>query len=198
MPRVQDVTTSADSYNISSAHILYLSNLLSLFRIIAVPFVFWGLVEQNRWLVFGVGGTAVVTDTLDGLIARKLGQQSDLGRLLDPIGDKLGILSTTLALVVVESAFPLWAFLVVLVRDMVVFGTNLSLFHYTQQIQQSDLLGKITSWLLALSLLLYLLLHWQIGIFPQWIALLGLSAGLGCALVSMGGYIQRLYFTLRH
>ncbi|MDP7280878.1 MAG: CDP-alcohol phosphatidyltransferase family protein, partial [Candidatus Poribacteria bacterium] len=81
MPRVQDVTTSADSYNISSAHFLYLSNLLSLFRIIAVPFVFWGLVEQNRWLVFGVGGTAVVTDTLDGLIARKLDQQSDLGRL---------------------------------------------------------------------------------------------------------------------
>ena len=198
MPRVRDATTSADSYNISPAHFLYLSNLLSLFRIVAVPFVFWGLVEQNRWLFFGVGGTALVTDAFDGLIARKLDQQSDLGRLLDPIGDKLGILSATLAMVVVESAFPLWAFLMVLVRDVVVFGTNLSLFHYTQQIQQSDLLGKITSWLLTLSLLLYLLLHWQIGTFPQWIALLGLSAGLGCALASMGGYIQRLYFTLKH
>ena len=199
MASVQEnrVPSTLHNFSFCVSHLFYVSNLLSLLRISVIPFVFWGLLKQNYWLVFGLGSLGLITDTLDGIIARKLNQQSDLGRLLDPIGDKLGLLSTTLALIVINSNFPFWAFLVLLCRDITVFILKCCQFQKTQQLPQPDPLGKTTSWALAVTLLLYLLKHWQLFEVPMWLPQISLFMGLSCALISMTKYFY-LYHPKKH
>ena len=89
-----------------SAHPLALANMLTYARIAAVPVVvgllFWQSILGGglwlRWVALAVFIAAGVTDILDGYVARKLGQQSSLGRMLDPIADKLLVASSLLML----------------------------------------------------------------------------------------------------
>jgi cardiolipin synthase len=61
----------------------------------------------------------LATDWVDGYIARRTGQVSNLGKMLDPLADRLAIAAGLIA-VLVRHAFPLWAALLILVRDAVV------------------------------------------------------------------------------
>ena len=75
-----------------------------------------------------VGGLAIVSDLLDGYIARRLNQQSDLGKILDPIADKLVIGVVILALILSNPKFPLWAFAIVIIRDCLIVTGNIIVF----------------------------------------------------------------------
>jgi len=96
-----------------------LPNLLTLIRILCSP-VFVGLVlyGHNAWalVVFLMAG---LTDALDGMIARVLDQQTTLGRYLDPLADKL-LLVTAFLVLSFEGAIPLWVTLVVVSRDVII------------------------------------------------------------------------------
>src|SRR5881397_4436510 len=72
----------------------------------------FGTVEAGLLLL----GAVVATDWIDGYIARHTGQVSNLGKLLDPVADRLA-LTAALVTLVVRDAFPLWAALLVIVRD---------------------------------------------------------------------------------
>jgi cardiolipin synthase len=92
-------------------------NLLSFIRILLIP-VFVLLIlhhgtEQAGLLLLGA---VVATDWIDGYVARHTGQVSNLGKILDPVADRLAITAALLALVA-RDAFPLWAALLVIVRD---------------------------------------------------------------------------------
>ncbi|HEX2089486.1 MAG TPA: CDP-alcohol phosphatidyltransferase family protein [Actinomycetota bacterium] len=95
-------------------------NLLSLIRILLIP-VFVVLLVRPGTEAAGLILLAVVvsTDWIDGYIARHMGQVSNVGKLLDPIADRLAIAAGLIALVV-RDAFPLWAALLVIGRDLVV------------------------------------------------------------------------------
>jgi cardiolipin synthase (CMP-forming) len=94
-------------------------NLLSSIRILLIP-VFVLLLLHHRKAYEEAGllllGAVVATDWIDGYIARHTGQVSNLGKLLDPVADRLAI-AAALVTLVVRHAFPLWAALLVLVRD---------------------------------------------------------------------------------
>jgi cardiolipin synthase len=92
-------------------------NLLSFIRIASIPLFFF-LLQRRETEVVGLGILVVVasTDWVDGLIARRMGQVSNLGKLLDPVADRLALAAALVALVV-RGAFPLWAAAVVLGRD---------------------------------------------------------------------------------
>ncbi|HEX2266922.1 MAG TPA: CDP-diacylglycerol--glycerol-3-phosphate 3-phosphatidyltransferase [Actinomycetota bacterium] len=95
-------------------------NLLSLFRILLIPvFVLLLLRRGTEAAGLILLGVVVSTDWIDGYIARHTGQVSNVGKLLDPIADRLAIAAGLIALVV-RDAFPLWAALLVIVRDLVV------------------------------------------------------------------------------
>jgi cardiolipin synthase len=101
----------------AAARILTLANLLSFARILLIP-VFVYLImhegtERAGLLLFAV---VAATDWVDGYAARRLDQVTDLGRILDPTADRLAIAAGLIALVA-AGAFPLWAALLVLVRD---------------------------------------------------------------------------------
>jgi cardiolipin synthase len=97
-------------------------NALSALRILLIP-VFVALLaeEDTRLAGFLLMGGVVSTDWVDGVIARRTGQITELGKLLDPLADRLAMAAAIITLVAV-GLFPLWAALVVLVRDAVVLG----------------------------------------------------------------------------
>ena len=64
-------------------------------------------------------GLVVATDWVDGTIARRTGQVSELGKILDPVADRLAIAAGLIALMV-RDVFPVWAGLLILVRDAAV------------------------------------------------------------------------------
>ncbi|HEY0224734.1 MAG TPA: CDP-diacylglycerol--glycerol-3-phosphate 3-phosphatidyltransferase [Pseudolabrys sp.] len=111
---------------------LALPNILTYARIAAVPVVVGLLYWQNifdgalwlRWLALAVFIAAGVTDILDGYLARIWGQQSSLGRMLDPIADKLLVASCLLMLAAEETirGWTLLAAVIILCREILVSG----------------------------------------------------------------------------
>lgn len=105
-----------------------LPNILTYGRIVAVPVLagvlFFGTGEVSRWIAFGIFVAACVTDWLDGYLARIWEQQSNLGRMLDPIADKLLVGATLLMLVYNGSigGWSIWAALTILSREILVSG----------------------------------------------------------------------------
>lgn len=96
-----------------------LPNLLTSLRLLLAPLVLWRVLEGDMQGAFWVFVAAAVTDLLDGNIARLFNQRSVLGAWLDPIADKVMLLSTLVALVWVE-VLPVWLLVVVGLRDAVV------------------------------------------------------------------------------
>jgi cardiolipin synthase len=95
-------------------------NLISLIRILLIPvFVALLLGEGTEAAGLVLLGAVVSTDWIDGYIARRTGQVSNLGKVLDPVADRLAIAAALIAMVARDS-FPLWAALLVIVRDILV------------------------------------------------------------------------------
>lgn len=95
-------------------------NLISMVRIAMIP-VFWALIVDEDTTAWGIllFGSVVATDWVDGTIARRTGQVSELGKVLDPVADRAAIAAGLVALVV-RGAFPVWAAALILARDLAV------------------------------------------------------------------------------
>ncbi len=101
---------------------LTVPNALSAIRIVLIPlFVVLLLGEDTRLAGFLLLAAVVATDWVDGYIARRTGQVTELGKLLDPVADRLA-LAAALATFWVLGILPWWAAVVVLARDLVVLG----------------------------------------------------------------------------
>lgn len=108
-----------------------LPNVLSLFRLVLVPVFLVFLVQgEDAWALL-VLIVASATDFLDGFLARRLGQVSRLGQLLDPAADRLYIFAALIGLAW-RDLVPWWIFLVVVGRDvfLLVLGVILANFGY--------------------------------------------------------------------
>ena len=104
-----------------------LPNILTYLRIVAVPAVvaaFYIEGDRGRWLAFGLFAAASITDYFDGYLARLWKQQSTLGRMLDPIADKLLVSVCLLVLTYYGTigGFSLWAAVIILMREIFVSG----------------------------------------------------------------------------
>lgn len=104
----------------ASSRVLTVPNLISAVRIAMIP-VFWMLIVDPDTTAWGIVlfGVVVATDWVDGTIARRTGQVSELGKVLDPVADRAAIAAGLVALVV-RGAFPLWAAVLILARDVAV------------------------------------------------------------------------------
>lgn len=101
-------------------------NLITLGRVILVPVVFWLLVSGQTQLAFFAFVLAGVSDAVDGFIAKRFGLATELGAYLDPLADKLLIVSIFVALGV-RGALPSWLVIAVVSRDiLIVVGVMLS------------------------------------------------------------------------
>jgi len=100
-----------------SNRVLTLPNVLSMLRLLGVPLFIWLLVEDQIAWAFVVLTLSGISDYLDGKIARHYHLESRVGQLLDPIADRLYILTTLLALAWRE-VLPVWLVVLLLSRDV--------------------------------------------------------------------------------
>jgi len=102
-----------------SRSMLNLPNTLTLIRILTVPVFLECLAYHLYWealVVFAIGG---ITDFFDGLTARWLNQQTALGAYLDPVADKLLVISSFIMLGLIDG-IPMWLTVVVVLRDILI------------------------------------------------------------------------------
>ena len=106
----------------TSGAVFTIPNLLSFLRLLGVPLFLWLVLgpEEDAWalLVLALSG---VTDFLDGWLARKLGQTSALGEILDPVADRLYILAVVVGLGLRE-IIPWWLAVSLPLRDLLLWG----------------------------------------------------------------------------
>ncbi|WP_285320505.1 CDP-alcohol phosphatidyltransferase family protein [Pseudarthrobacter sp. lyk4-40-TYG-27] len=131
-------------------------NLLTVVRFMGVPLFIWLVLAQREYGA-GVAVLAVMagTDWIDGYIARRFDQASKLGRVLDPIADRLALLAVAVTLVIAGVVH--WLYLAALViPDAILLVLTLSLFHGHPDLPVS-VVGKVRTGLLLLGTPLLLL-----------------------------------------
>jgi len=140
------------SSNGSSSAIATLPNALSVARILLTPAFVWLIVDRDTTftglLLFGV---VVSTDWLDGYLARRTGQVSEVGKMLDPTADRLAIAAGLVALVV-RGAFPLWAALLILVRDVTILIAGVTLLVTRKVRIEVRVVGKVATFSLVVAI----------------------------------------------
>lgn len=105
--------------------IFNLPNILTIFRILALPFCAWALIAEDgenselRTLSFALFFVVAMTDVLDGRLARASNQITDFGELWDPIADK-ALIATALISLNYLGVLPIWVTLVILGRELAV------------------------------------------------------------------------------
>ena len=125
-----------------------LPNLLTYGRMVAVPAVAGCLFAPEdfrmRWLALAIFSVAGITDFLDGYLARAWNQQSSLGRMLDPIADKLLVAASLLMLVADGSvtSWSIWAAIVILCREILVSGLR----EFLAELRVSVPVTRVAKW----------------------------------------------------
>jgi cardiolipin synthase (CMP-forming) len=98
-----------------------LPNFITLGRVISVPFIFWLLLTGEAKAAFLLFVAAGVSDAVDGFLAKRYNWQTPLGAYLDPLADKLLIVSIYIALGAREQ-IPLWLVIAVVSRDLLILA----------------------------------------------------------------------------
>jgi CDP-diacylglycerol--glycerol-3-phosphate 3-phosphatidyltransferase len=101
-----------------------LPNSITISRLLGLPFIFYFLqvpTPQNRWIGLAIFLLAASTDWVDGYLARKLNQITELGKFLDPLVDKLLVLAPLLVLIELEK-IPAWGVFLILGRELAIAG----------------------------------------------------------------------------
>ncbi len=130
-----------------------LPNLLTLSRILAIPIVvasFYLQGDYARWFACALFSAAGLTDWLDGHMARRWAQQSELGRFLDPIADKLLVAATLFMLVATDrlSSGAVLPALVILCREILVSGLR----EYLAELRVGLPVSKLAKWKTAIQM----------------------------------------------
>jgi cardiolipin synthase len=179
---------------ISTHRIATIPNLLSAIRILLIPvFVLMILGEDSKLEGMLLLALVQSTDWVDGVIARRYGQVTELGKLLDPLADRLAVGAALITFVVVD-ALPLWTALTVLVRDGLVLLAAIYLVLTKGPRIDVRRIGKIATFTLMWGLPL---IAWgNLGLpFPHLARILGWAcygAGILEYWVAAGLYVQDL------
>lgn len=172
-------------------------NIISAFRICLVPcfiVAYFTGDGESRLVPVLIYALASFTDFLDGFIARKYKLITNLGRVLDPLGDKL---MTTAALVCIsiDGLVPYWAFIVVIIKELLMAAGGLVLHRKMPgEMPPSNILGKMTT-------VLFFLVCISLMLFPQIpknAALVMISGALLLMLVALGSYVMTFLATVRN
>ncbi len=129
-----------------------LPDQLTIARALSVPIVVvlyeWSFANHDYWAT-GLFIAAMSTDWFDGRIARRRGHTSPLGSLLDPVADKLLVLSV-LVVLIDQDVFPAWMVVAIVAREFLISGLRLAALERGVVIAARDL-GKLKTWAQAVA-----------------------------------------------
>lgn len=130
-----------------TGRIISIPNLLTLARIILTPFIVFAILEGQAVMALILMGAAGITDMLDGAIARYFNQRSTVGAYLDPLADKLMLLSSVSSLYYIGE-IPLFIFLAVVFRDLVILIGAIAYELVTRKLEMTPTYtSKVTTFL---------------------------------------------------
>jgi CDP-diacylglycerol--glycerol-3-phosphate 3-phosphatidyltransferase len=166
--------------NLPQAHIGNLPNTLSITRLIFIPAVVICLYFPGRlgsFLAAVFFSLAALTDLLDGLLARRYRVVTPMGKLLDPLADKL-LISVTMIMLITLGRIPAWIVILIIAREMAVTGLR-GIAVAEGKVIEASYLGKYKTIFQSVSLIC-LCLHYQyaqvdfhaVGIVLLWAALI--------------------------
>lgn len=149
-----------------------LPNYLSVIRILIVPLFFSCLVYydpehlQFRFWAFGLFALATLTDAVDGIIARHFNLKSELGSFLDPLADKLLLLSGFFGILLSKGFSlypPVWITILVVFRDLLIVCGLVIIFVSKNKLEiKPALLGKVTT-AFQMATIIAVLVEWRLA-----------------------------------
>jgi CDP-diacylglycerol--glycerol-3-phosphate 3-phosphatidyltransferase len=170
-------------------------NLLTLARIVAVPFFAWALFADGlRWWALALFVVASATDKLDGWLARRWGQISDLGTFLDPIADKL-LVGTALISLSLLGELAWWVPVVILVRELGITALRFVLLRHVVLPASSG--GKLKTVLQSVAIGLFLLPLTLLPAPVTWLAWATMLSAVAVTVVTGVDYVRAAMRILR-
>jgi CDP-diacylglycerol--glycerol-3-phosphate 3-phosphatidyltransferase/cardiolipin synthase len=179
-------STEATAAGSNSSGIWNLPNILTMLRIVLVPFFVWFLIADApgqhsesgpwRWAAVAAFAVAIYTDKLDGDIARSRGLVTDFGKIADPIADKL-LIGSALVMLSVLNELPWWITVVILVREWGI--TALRFFVIRYGVIPASRGGKLKTVVQTAAIFLYLLPLSAVAPWLVWVALAVMLVGVG-------------------
>jgi len=146
-------------------------NMLSIFRLFLLIPIIICLAHEQRILAFGLMLLGVATDFLDGYIARRWNQRSNLGRIMDPVIDKINVIVILFYMVYSQIyEFPLWFFLFLLGREMILMLSSLFVIRRKDIVMESNRPGKNSAFATGMVVLLFVLDLQPYGWIMLWLA----------------------------
>jgi len=187
---------SAEANAGSASRIWNLPNVLTMLRIVLVPFFVWfllldapGLQAQNgvwRWAAAFVFAVAIYTDKLDGDIARSRGLVTDFGKIADPIADKL-LIGSALVMLSLLQELPWWVTILILVREWGI--TALRFFVIRYGVIPASRGGKLKTVVQTVAIFLYVLPLASLAPWLGVVAFVVMMAALVITLWTGGEYV---------
>lgn len=173
----------------------YIPNLLTTFRLLLVPvfvWFFWSDREDALMMALFIYLLAGVTDVLDGFIARRYQLVTKIGTVLDPLADKM-MLMTALVCLFLKSLIPLIVLLIMLLKELFLILAAIVLFFSKDKVViPANKLGKAATLLFTLTVALLLM---QV---PPWITMLLIILAIGMKLIAFSSYVKTYFQSVRH
>ncbi|MCX7720987.1 MAG: CDP-alcohol phosphatidyltransferase family protein [Dictyoglomus thermophilum] len=136
--------------------IMTLPNIITLIRLAIIPFYTYFLLTNDLFIAAILYGVAAISDILDGYLARRLNQTSNLGKIIDPLADKI-IVIISLIYLGLKAIFPLWGVLILFIKELIMLLVGFFFLIRGVEIISSRIYGKLAMVLISISILMALL-----------------------------------------
>ena len=169
-------------------------NIISVFRICLVPlFVVVYFYDGNDTKIYAVlvYALAALSDFLDGYLARRYKAASNLGKVLDPLGDKMMTIAAMIC-ITIDRVIPIWAVIVAVVKELMMGAGGIVLFKKARtEIPPSNIIGKASTVVFFLVCVTLMLLK----NIPHSVAVALISTAIALMFLALASYI-RTYITV--
>jgi cardiolipin synthase len=167
-----------------------LANCITLARLLAAPLAIWLILDDRMTAAFWLFVAAGLSDAVDGFIAKHFDQRSRLGALLDPLADKVLLLSMFVTLGIADR-LPDWLVILVVFRDALIIGGFLLAAAVAQPIPTKPLAVSKLNTALQITLVAAVLARLGIGVGDFAVTLALIYAVALTTVLSGGGYLVR-------
>lgn len=170
-------------------------NMLSLFRILLVPvfcMFFFSELQYAKYYAVSIYALASLTDLLDGIIARRTNNITKLGRILDPLGDKLMCFAVVLC-IAIDGIVPMWAMVVLFVKESLMAVGGLLMYEKATDVVSSNIFGKAATAVFFVVCVVLMLFDW----IPANIAMIMISVALALTVTALITYLIQFVRIIR-
>lgn len=133
-------------------------NILTVIRVLVVPFFLFCLFQEGvtyKIIAFLIFVLASVTDFIDGYLARKWNQETEFGKFLDPLADKILVVSAFVAFIILHAQIEVWMVLLIILRDMLITSLRYLAIMQGSSMKTSKM-GKVKTAVQMVSIILIL------------------------------------------